>query len=79
MPVLAVKQPLDQRKPILLVENKLAPGRHRFSLIVENEQGAASDPAFVVVTVRGGTTGPLGGVERPGLPPRRKQVKGQPS
>jgi hypothetical protein len=67
MTVLAVGKPFEQSKSQLLVENKLAVGRHRFSLVVVNDRGAASEPHVLVLTVRGGTgTDPraLGGETR---------------
>jgi hypothetical protein len=51
MPVLAPNQPMTLTAPELLVENRLAPGRHRFSLTVSNTRGVASEPVEVVVTV----------------------------
>jgi hypothetical protein len=51
MPVLAPNQPLTLDEPVLLVENRLAAGRHRFSLVVRNARGVASEPQVLVVTV----------------------------
>lgn len=61
MTVLAVNKPVQQAKPVLLVENRLAAGRHRFSLIVVNERGVASDSMTLVVTVGRGILRPPGG------------------
>jgi hypothetical protein len=55
MPVLAVNQPVEQRSPRLLVENRLAAGVHRFSLVVLNAAGVASEPHAIAVTVRTAT------------------------
>jgi hypothetical protein len=55
MSVLAVGKPFEQAKAELLVENKLAAGRHRFSLVVVNDRGAASEPHVLMLTVRRGT------------------------
>ncbi len=59
MPILVPNQPLEQREPVLVVQNRLAPGRHRFTLVVVNARGVASEPDEVTVTVRrGGVVGP---------------------
>jgi len=91
MTVLGINKPLDQGEPVLLVENKLAAGRHRFSLVVLNARGVASDPMVVTVTVgrtilRGplGPLGPtlsLGRIEAPqhGAPTRRRRTHKGPS
>ena len=52
MAVLALNQPLTAREPVLVVENKLAPGAHRFSLVVIDDRGLESAPDVLVVTVR---------------------------
>jgi hypothetical protein len=52
MPVLTPGQPVVQGEPVLLVENKLKPGRYRFQLVVADDSGLESDPAEMVVTVR---------------------------
>lgn len=52
MPVLAINQPIEQREPTLVVENRLAPGLHRFSLVVVNDRGVASEPDLFTLTVR---------------------------
>ena len=52
MTVLSIDKPITQAKPVLLVENKLALGPHRFSLVVVNDRGIESAPATLVVTVR---------------------------
>jgi hypothetical protein len=52
MPVLAPNQPIEQREPVLVVQNRLAPGLHRFSLVVVNERGVASAADLLTVRVR---------------------------
>jgi len=65
--------------PQLLVENRLAPGRYRFQLVVIDDSGHASAPATLVVTVNplappppppppplGGGGGSVGPIRRPG-------------
>lgn len=51
MPLLAIGQPIEGREPRLLVENRLAPGGHRFALVVTNDRGIESAPDEIVVTV----------------------------
>ena len=52
MPVLALNQTIEQREPLLVVSNRLEPGLHRFSLVVVNDRGVASEPDLLTVTVR---------------------------
>ena len=52
VPVLAINQPIEQREPTLQVQNRLEPGLHRFSLVVVNDRGVASEPDLFTVTVR---------------------------
>ncbi len=54
--------PITQADPLLRVDNRLAPGRHRFQLEVIDDAGLVSDPALLVVVVA-----PL---EEPGPRPR---------
>jgi hypothetical protein len=51
MPVLTPGQPVTQDEPLLLVENKLKPGRYLFQLVVADDSGLESDPAQMMVTV----------------------------
>lgn len=51
MPVLAIRQPIEQREPLLRVENRLDVGAHRFALVVVNDRGIESEPDELVVTV----------------------------
>ena len=43
--------PLTQDSPLLAVDNRLAPGRHRFQLEVIDTAGLVSEPALLVVSV----------------------------
>ncbi|MFY7863299.1 MAG: hypothetical protein ACOVRJ_00485 [Roseateles sp.] len=43
---------MSSTQPRLVVHNQLAPGRHRFALVVVDEHGRASAPDICVVTVR---------------------------
>ncbi len=52
MPALTPGQPVTVATPELLVENRFAPGRHRFELVVTDEAGLESLPFELVVTVR---------------------------
>lgn len=52
MPVLAPNQPIEQREPVLVVQNRLATGAHRFALVVVNDRGVESAPDVLTVTVR---------------------------
>ena len=52
MPVLELNKPLEQREPVLVVQNRLAVGVHRFALVVVNDRGAESEPSLLSVTVR---------------------------
>ena len=54
MAVLTVGKPLDQEKPVLLVENKLAAGKHRFTLVVINDKGVESEAVSLDVSVSAG-------------------------
>jgi len=65
MPVLPVGRPLEQDKPVLLVENKLAAGKHRFTLVVINDKGVESEAVSLDVTVGTGLVVP----RRPPLTP----------
>ncbi len=43
MPVLALGTPVTVADPVLLVENRLKPGRYRFELVVTDTAGLESD------------------------------------
>jgi len=51
MPVLIPGRPFLSRDPVLLVENRLAPGAATFALTVLDEDGNVSAPAQLRVTV----------------------------
>lgn len=70
MPQLAPNQPLEQGTGTLLVENRLAAGRHRFSLVVVDDRGRTSEAALLIVTV-GAPRGPAVAPARPVRGPRR--------
>jgi hypothetical protein len=53
MATLTPGKPLTQAAPELLVENELPAGRYRFQLVVTDDADNESDPAELVVTVRG--------------------------
>lgn len=59
MAVLPVGKTLEQEKPVLLVENKLAAGKHRFSLVVVNESGVESEAVSLDVSVTAGRVLPV--------------------
>src|SRR2546430_966786 len=51
MPALELHQPFETTEPRLRVENILLPGRHRFRLIVVDDDGIESDPVDTLVTI----------------------------
>ena len=52
MPVLVPNRPIEQRSPVLLVENRFEPGVHRFALVVVDDSGSESEADVIAVTVR---------------------------
>ncbi|TDP61362.1 hypothetical protein [Roseateles toxinivorans] len=52
MTQLTLNKAFDSAEPVLRVENRLAAGRHRFSLVVIDAQGRASEADLLVVTVQ---------------------------
>jgi hypothetical protein len=52
MPVLGPNKPLTTSEPVLVVENKLAPGTYRFELVVINNDKQSSAPAVIEVIIR---------------------------
>jgi hypothetical protein len=52
MPVLVPGRPVEQREPVLVVQNRFEPGVHRFSLVVVDDSGSESEPDVIAVTVR---------------------------
>ena len=71
MAVLPVGKALEQEKPVLLVENKLAAGKHRFTLVVVNDKGVESEPVSLDVSVGTGLIAP----RRPVTPLDRRGPK----
>lgn len=69
MPTLALNKPFDTREPNIVVENALAIGRHRFALIVVDDQGNESAPVQHVVEVRRAVFEPLPPIAGPVSPP----------
>lgn len=59
MTVLSVGRPLESRLATLLVENRLAVGRHRFALVVIDNDGNESAPDVLTVTVRATLAPPI--------------------
>src|SRR5437763_159792 len=51
MPTLELHQPFETTEPRLRVENILLPGRHRFRLIVVDDDGIESDPVDTLITI----------------------------
>lgn len=51
MTVLTPDVPLTVSAPSLLVENKLAPGKYRFRLVVIDDQGLSSEPTELTVSI----------------------------
>ena len=51
MPVLEPRETYLSDEPMLLVENKLEPGKHLFELVCVDDTGNASKPAQIIVTV----------------------------
>jgi hypothetical protein len=54
MPVFEPEQPIETEEPEVVVEGTLAPGRYRFRVVVEDDEGRQSEPSEVVVEVREG-------------------------
>lgn len=52
MPVLVPGRPVEQREPVLVVQNRFEPGVHRFSLVVVDDSGSESEPDVIAVTLR---------------------------
>jgi len=52
MPVLVPGRPVEQREPVLVVQNRFEPGVHRFSLVVVDDSGIESEPDVIAVTLR---------------------------
>jgi hypothetical protein len=70
MPTLELHQPFETTQPRLRVENILLPGRHRFRLIVVDDDGIESDPVDTLVTI-------VGPVPRSDVVARAQQARGR--
>ena len=69
MPTLALNKPFDTRDPGIVVDNALTVGRHRFALVVVDDQGNESKPVQHVVEVRRIVLEPLQPIVGPVSPP----------
>lgn len=75
MPVLEPNKPFDSPEPKLVVQNRLAEGRHRFALVVVDERGRVSAADQVVVTVQARVIPPI---QPPVFPPVRPPIRPRP-
>ena len=48
-----VERPVTTREAFVIVDGGLREGRHRFQLVVVDDQGNESKPATLTVTVKG--------------------------
>jgi hypothetical protein len=55
VPVFTPDRPLATRESVVVVENRLLPGRYRFRLVVVDDDGNESAPDERVVVVLGTT------------------------
>jgi len=79
MPVLELNKPFDSPDPKLVVQNRLAEGRHRFALVVVDERGRVSAADQVVVTVQPRAVPPVVPPVRPPVrPPIRPPIRPRP-
>jgi hypothetical protein len=69
MPTLPLNRPFETRDPNVVVENDLVIGRHRFALVVVDEDGNESAPVQHVVEVRRAIITPLEPIVGPVSPP----------
>jgi hypothetical protein len=74
MATLPPGQPVTVDQPVLLVENDLAAGQHRFQLVVVDDGGLESAPAELLVTVRR-LVRPRDPIERPDIRDRIERVE----
>lgn len=58
MALFAINQPIVTTVPTVTVDNKFAPGKHTFQLVVENKLGVQSDPVKVTMVVAQGMVAP---------------------
>jgi hypothetical protein len=70
MPTLELHQPFETTEPRLRVENILLPGRHRFRLIVVDDDGIESAPVDTLVTI-------VGPVPRSDVAARAREARGR--
>src|SRR5438046_920922 len=70
MPTLELQQPFETTEPRLRVENILLPGRHRFRLIVVDDDGIESDPVDTLVTI-------VGPIPRSDVVARAREARGR--
>src|SRR5207248_1087668 len=70
MPALELHQPCETTEPRLRVENILLPGRHRFRLIVVDDDGIESDPVDTLVTI-------VGPIPRSDVVARAREARGR--
>jgi len=70
MPTLELQQPFETTEPRLRVENILLPGRHRFRLIVVDDDGIESAPVDTLVTI-------VGPVPRNDVVARTREARGR--
>lgn len=52
MPVMVPNQPIEVTTPTLQVDNQLAAGRHRFTLVVVDDRRAESRADIIEIEVR---------------------------
>jgi hypothetical protein len=65
--VFTLNKPFESPKPAVVVDKGLAPGEHRFRLVVVNAAGVSSKPVDVIVIVEPGRlTIPGGTITNPG-------------
>src|SRR5438128_4112862 len=70
MPTLELQQPFETTESRLRVENILLPGRHRFRLIVVDDDGIESDPVDTLVTI-------VGPIPRSDVVARAREARGR--
>ena len=64
--VFTPNKPFESSKPTVVVDKGLAPGQHRFRLVVVNAAGVSSKPVEVIVTVEAGRVPFTGTITNPG-------------
>src|SRR5437899_9074740 len=70
MPTLELQRPFETTEPRLRVESILLPGRHRFRLIVVDDDGIESDPVDTLVTI-------VGPIPRSDVVARAREARGR--